>query len=124
MMLTKMINFDDDVLEVLQKLDVQQQNGNFVGILRCGQLERKLYERTNKALEAMGGKWNRKAGGHIFTTDPSLHLSSLLDNGSLQVAKDGWFPTPRQVIEMMLERVEPAGKVLEPSAGESATPPG
>ena len=119
-MLTKTINFDDDVLEVLQKMDIQQENGHFVGILRCGQLERKLYERTNKALEAMGGKWNRKVGGHIFATDPSLHLSGLLDNGTLHFVKDGWFPTPRAVVEMMIKRVDPAGKILEPSAGEGA----
>lgn len=34
-------------------------------------LDRKTYLEVNGALEAFGGKWNRKAGAHVFLTDPS-----------------------------------------------------
>jgi hypothetical protein len=117
--LTKTLRFDDDVLDVLRGLRVEQENGGFVGYME-GQLDRDLYTRTNKALEALGGKWNRKARGHTFAADPREALADMLDSGEATVVKDGWFPTPRAVVERMLELVPvgPEDVILEPSAGE------
>ncbi len=118
-MLTKTLRFDDDVLNVLEGLRVERQNGGYIGYLE-GQLDRDLYVRTNKALEVLGGKWNRKARGHLFTADPREALADMLDSGEATVVKDGWFPTPCAVVERMLDLVpwEPRGMILEPSAGE------
>jgi hypothetical protein len=117
--LTKTINFSNDVLRILSGMQVQQQNGNFVGVLTCGQLDRKMYDAVNKALDALGGKWSRKAGGHIFTVDPREKITDLLDSGSVKVVKEGWFPTPLPVVEQMVSVAGGiGGLILEPSAGE------
>jgi hypothetical protein len=117
--LTKTLRFDDDVLDVLRVMRIERQGGGYLGYLE-GQLDRDLYARTNKALEVLGGKWSRKAKGHTFTADPREALSDMLDSGEAMIIKDGWFPTPRAVVERMLELV-PVGSddtILEPSAGE------
>ena len=90
-MLTKTLKFDQEVLNVLRAM--RWENDGTLGIISGGQLDRKLYERLNKALEAMGGKWNRKAGGHVFDADPRPAVEGLLDNGTLAVEKDGFFET-------------------------------
>lgn len=119
-MLTKTLKFDKDVLEVLRFM-AWEQDGTVGKITE--QLERKLYERVNKALDAMGGKWNRKAGGHVFQSDPRRQVDGLLESGSLTVERDGFFETARAVITRMLELV-PLPRysviVLEPEAGRGA----
>jgi len=117
-LLTKTLKFDNDVLFVIRSMD--WQNDGCLGILTCGQLDRKLYERVNKALEAMGGKWNRSKGGHVFSLDPRSQVEGLIENGLLVVEKDGFFETPPEVVNRMVELVWPTGKVLEPSAGLGA----
>lgn len=119
-MLTKTLRFDDDVLTVIRAMEFSPDG--CLGKITGGQLERKLYERVNKAIDAMGGKWNRKAGGHVFATDPRPMVEGLLDNGSLTVERDGFFETPRAVVERMLELVplDHNGDYLEPSAGIGA----
>lgn len=116
-MLTKTLRFDDDVLSAIRAM--QWSADGCVGKL-VAQLDRKLYERVNKALSAMGGTWNRKAGGHVFPADPRPAVEGLLENGALTVERDGFFETPRAVVERMLELVNPTGNVLEPSAGLGA----
>jgi hypothetical protein len=37
-------------------------------------LNRKLYERVNKALESAGGRWDRASGTHLFASDPRAAL--------------------------------------------------
>lgn len=117
-MLTKTLKFDQEVLNVLRAM--RWENDGTLGIISGGQLDRKLYERLNKALEAMGGKWNRKAGGHVFDADPRPAVEGLLDNGTLAVEKDGFFETPEEVAYRMIQLINVWGLVLEPSAGLGA----
>ena len=119
---TKVTRFDNDVQQILNNsFQVEQHNGHFVGKLTCGQLDRKLYEKTNKALEALGGKWSRKASGHIFSSDPRQQLESFADSGSVTVTRDGFFRTPRPVVEQMIGLIGVTiGMALEPSAGDGA----
>ena len=118
-MLTKTLKFDNDVLGVLK---VMQWSADGLRGVLVGQLDRKLYERTNKALEAMGGKWNRSAKAHVFSTDPRPRVDGLLENGSLTVERDGFFETPPAVVARMLEYADflPGVRALEPSAGMGA----
>lgn len=89
-----------------------------------GQLDRKLYVAVNKVLEAMGGKWNRKAKAHTFERDPSAVLENALLTGELVDPKKElqFFPTPLAVAEMMVELLDlqPCQTVLEPSAGSGS----
>jgi hypothetical protein len=52
------------------------QNADIVGnkLFLPEQLDTKLYEAVNKALEDAGGSWNKKAKGHVFQSDPSVVL--------------------------------------------------
>jgi hypothetical protein len=122
--LEKKIKFDEDVLSIVKGME--WDNDGKLGKITGGQLDRKLYEKTNKALSAMGGQWNRKAGGHIFAYDPRPQVEGLLDNGVLTIEKDGFFETPLAVCKRMFELIKPCydpGEeitVLEPSAGLGA----
>jgi hypothetical protein len=119
---TKTFRFDTDVLTVLSAMQFKQENGSTVGIL-TGQLDRSLYVRVNKALELLGGKWNRKIGGHIFATDPRQQLDGLTIVGEITVNNYDFFETPREVVLKMLA-IAPLARssqiVLEPSAGKGA----
>lgn len=110
---------DNTVLAVLSRAHVQ---GNALSIAE--QLDRTLYARTNKVLEAAGGKWNRKAQAHIFDADAASRIDEIILTGSVVVPKDdfNFFPTPPAVIERMLLRagIRPGMRVLEPSAGRGA----
>lgn len=92
-------------------------------ILNCGQLDRKQYLDVNKVLEAMGGKWNRKAKGHVFSENPSDKLEAIILTGEYNKPADyGYFPTPMDLADKMITLAElsPDMVVLEPSAGRGA----
>lgn len=110
----------NDILNILDRCTVK----NCVLFLPPGQLDRKTYEAVNKCLESIGGKWNRKAKGHIFDTDPAELLDSLIITGeTVDIKKQfQFFPTPRPIAEMMCDMAEinQYSRVLEPSAGNGA----
>lgn len=116
-MRTKAIKIDDDVMDVLRQMAV---TGNVATL--PGQLERKLYERTDKALKALGGKWNRKAGGHVFGEDPRPLLGQAIDDGQVVDVKKslGQFYTPADVASRMVDEayLKPGLRILEPSCGD------
>jgi hypothetical protein len=106
--------------EVLAVLSTANIDGNCVK-LTCGQLDRKLYQDVNKALEAIGGKWNRKAQGHIFASDPEAALDNAILTGEVTPpSKNGYFPTPKAIAIRLVELagIIPGMCVLEPSAGQ------
>lgn len=121
-MITKTITFDDDVLQTIAAMEWEQTPSGIVGRI-TEQLDRDMYQRTNKALEAMSGKWNRKLKGHLFEKDPRPTLPGFLQDGALTVEKDGFFETPAAVVDQMIA-LHPSGvlegRILEPSAGKGA----
>jgi hypothetical protein len=112
-----MIKAAPDVLEVLDHAEIE---GNTL-YLKCSQLDRKLYTETNKVLEAMGGKWNRKQGGHVFESDPSELLCLVKETGEIIDLKKSYqaFYTPPDLAAHLVELADigPGIDVLEPSAG-------
>lgn len=114
------MRLDNEVLAVLDGLDV---NGKAVKITR--QLDRKLYEKVNKALEALGGKWNRSAKAHLFTDDPAEAIENAQMTGEVVSLKKvyDFFETPPEVVDSLLDAAcIDSGKqtILEPSAGRGA----
>lgn len=91
-------------------------------------LERKLYERTNKALEALGGKWSRKDKAHVFEKDSREALQKLLSAGEYVDEKKSFdvFYTPAWLADELVQYLpwsaneRPEARFLEPSAGEGA----
>ncbi len=112
---------DQDVLDVLARCRVEGKTL----LLPDGQLERKLYERVNKVLENLGGRWNRKAKGHVFDdADPEERLQSCLTTGRVVDLKKElqFFPTPMDIAVRLCDLAEIGREdtVLEPSAGKGA----
>lgn len=113
-------NIDRDVLTVLSDCSVA---GTLV-FLPQGQLDRKLYLRVNKVLEALGGKWDRRAKAHVFASDPATALDDAIVTGGYTHPKDefGFFVTPPDVADVVanLAGLRDGMRVLEPSAGTGA----
>lgn len=113
---------DDTVLNVLANA---QMDG--ARLVLTGQLDRKLYEKTNKVLEAAGGKWDRKAKAHVFPVDAADAMEQIVQTGEVTLIRTiqqdfGYFPTPPAVVARLIELadIEPGMAVLEPSAGQGA----
>lgn len=92
-----------------------------------GQLDRATYQATAKAIEALGGKWNKKAQAHLFPKDVREVLNGLLEGEQLPKLPDknplDFYATPEPVVHEMLRRIWPwpnGSRFLEPSAGEGA----
>lgn len=114
-----MKKIDEKTLSILSKVTVED-NKIF---LTCGQLDRKQYLAVNDILVSMGGKWNRKAKAHIFNSDPTEKLESVLLTGEIERPQDyGFFETPEHLIERMIDvaEIKPYHIILEPSAGKGA----
>lgn len=110
---------DDEVLAVLSAAEATGNN-----VVLIGQLDRKLYERTNKVLEAAGGKWNKKARAHVFEAEAAERMDQIILSGMVEVPKDefNFFPSPPAVVERLMDLadIERGMRVLEPSAGKGA----
>jgi type I restriction-modification system DNA methylase subunit len=109
-------NISPGTENVLRNLKI---DGNTVKITE--QLDRKTYEAVNKVLERLGGKWNRSAKVHIFPSDPTERINTVLTTGKLEPKiKTGYFPTPPEIAQRMVNMLDlkPGDKVLEPSAGQ------
>jgi protein-L-isoaspartate O-methyltransferase len=112
------LKVDNEVLNVLSNAE---KAGSALKLV--GQLERSLYSRTNKVLEAAGGKWNRKAQAHMFDGEAADAVDQIILTGQVTVPQDfGYFPTPAPVVARLIEiaRIQPGMLVLEPSAGQGA----
>lgn len=118
-MLTKKFTFSDDVLDILKNM--KWSDDGKIGVL-TETLDRKMYVEVNKALEAMGGKWDRKSKCHVFSEDPRQQVSELLISGKLTVDRDGFFRTPHDIVVKMINLIGLPENctILEPSAGDGA----
>lgn len=110
---------DNEVLNVLSAADCI---GN--SLILTGQLDRKLYARTNKVIEAAGGKWNRKTKAHVFDIEAAERIEQIILTGDVVVPKNDFefFPTPKAVAALVinLADIQNGMSVLEPSAGRGA----
>lgn len=125
--MAKTITISADALEVLKRGACAQDGARWLFFLPAGKLERKLYEACNKALEAAGGKWNKKLQAHLYDHDPRAELGLILETGKADNRQQRlqFFPTPPAIAARMAELaglIPPADgfTVLEPSAGSGA----
>jgi predicted RNA methylase len=113
---------DNEVLNVLSNAET---DGAVLKLV--GQLDRALYTRTNKVLEAAGGKWNRKNQGHVFDGDAADAMEQIILTGEIASTKTkaqqfGAFFSPPKVADRVIELagIAPGMLMLEPSAGKGA----
>jgi len=88
------------------------------------------YKALNEVLSRLGGKWNRRAGGHVFETDPAPLLVVVFSTGEMPPKNPtAYFSTPAEVAEALLTderlpRIPGAEgdlvRILEPSAGSGS----
>lgn len=119
------ITIEDDVMAILKSMTFETTyDGFLLGRLPTVSLDRKLYLRVNKVLEALDGIWNRKKRGHLFANDPRKEFNDALDNGVAVDRKKALnaFYTPPEVAARVANLAGSfRGKVvLEPSAGDGA----
>lgn len=111
------IPVSDEVRSLLRRSTVTQDRLVFPP----GQLDRALYEAVNKALDALGGKWNRSAKAHLFKTDPREAITSLVEGEKLVDKKKTFqaFFTPDAAADEVAQLAELRSglRLLEPSAG-------
>ncbi|MGR3872659.1 hypothetical protein ACUXZZ_29390 [Streptomyces graminifolii] len=112
------MQIDPDVLDAIRSAEVHG-----LELRLRGQLDRKLYERVNLALHAVGGTWDRYRRAHIFPGAAVTAVAGLLATG--QVITDverGYYPTPGPIVEQLLDlaELEVGCEALEPSAGRGA----
>lgn len=110
---------EQDVLEVLS---CAVTDGYALKLV--GQLDRKLYEKTNKVLVLAGGKWNRYAQVHMFQDEAADAIEQIILTGEIIGKKQELqqFYSPKPVVDCLLEKadIETGMTVLEPNAGRGA----
>ena len=115
-MKTKSITIPPEVTAVLSTATCQ---GNVVQL--PAQLDRKLYEATDRVLRALGGKWSKRAGGHVFPgeVDAAAALADALGTGSVIDRQKTLqlFETPPDLAARLASELPAGATVLEPSAG-------
>jgi hypothetical protein len=110
------MRLDPTVLDVLKQCTVAGQN------LTMPQLDRQTYVKVNKAIECLGGKWDRKSKAHVFDDDPYDRITLAVMTGEVVDPKKQFqfFPTPKPIAQQViaLAGIEPQHRILEPSAGK------
>jgi hypothetical protein len=109
--------------EVKDILSRATASGDTLDLAPVGQLDRKTYEAVNKALEMLGGKWNRGRRVHVFPKPVEQVLAEVLDKGEVFDSKKAFqvFETPQGLAEQMAGvdwlDMRSGLSLLEPSAG-------
>lgn len=110
----------DIVIDILKQSRIQ----NNIFYLPATTLDRNTYCDVDKVLKGIGGKWNRKAGGHVFDHDPTDEINEIIESGKPKnTNKDfQFYPTPRAVAKIVCEMacINENSVVLEPSCGNGA----
>lgn len=105
-----------DIREILQSAKVAGRTLELTGTL-----DRATYTRVAKAIEMMGGKWDRKAKCHVFEDFAEEVVADAVSSGAVINLKKEFqfFETPAPLAERLVELadVRPGDRVLEPSAG-------
>lgn len=108
---------EPDVLTVLTRLRIDGPRVKIVD-----QLDRDLYVRVNKVLEAAGGKWSRGQKAHLFP-DATDALEQAIEMGQITTHQEiNFFETPASLVDRMIDAIGVRGdqSVLEPSVGKGA----
>lgn len=103
-MSAKLLRIEPDVLNVLERSDT---DGNRLELPE--QLERKLYQRVAKALDAIGCKWSKRDKCHLFPAgqDAEAAIDSLVVAGVVQLPDSfDFFRTPLAVVEKLVDHAE------------------
>jgi predicted RNA methylase len=105
---------------VMAELSIADVSADGLRISLARRVDRKLYKATNDVLTALGGRWSRYDGAHVFTEDARSRLEGALTSGDVTTdAELGFFETPEELARRLvsLADVRRGDLCLEPSAG-------
>lgn len=112
------MKISNEIIKIFDQCDIKNNTVYLPQI----QLDRKTYLAVNKCLEGIGGKWNRKAKGHVFDSDPNDSFTNMLSTGETTDFKKEFqfFETPSELAQRMVDmaEIEDGDYVKEPSAGK------
>lgn len=107
---------DADVIEILKGVET---DGNKLRITQ--RLDRTVYQKVNKTLSGLGGKWSSKEKAHIFEKDVSEIIRQIVETGEYKDLRADFqfFPTPAELAKKVVElaKIRDGESCLEPSAG-------
>lgn len=115
-MRVKTVKLDDVVLDILLRSAIESNR-----LTLPEQLDRGDYVRVAKAIEAAGGKWNRKEKCHVFPHD--VRKCMAIDETTVEIVNKQQtyqaFYTPTAIANEVarLAELDPIHRVLEPSVG-------
>jgi tRNA G10 N-methylase Trm11 len=108
--------------EILTVLSQATLNGSALTIDL--QLDRNLYTKTNKVIEAAGGVWNRKAKAHLFDGSAEEAIDTILLTGQVEKIQTAqkqfqYFQTPTSLAKRLCKMagISAGMHVGEPQAG-------
>lgn len=119
-----------EALETLKKAKITEKE-----VIFDFAMPRNIYEEVKKALENIGGKWQKKGGKNsdgspkgsiVFERfNPKIMVNYIIENGSMPLKNPtDFFPTPKKVVKEMIdfvgfnpEYLDSNQTILEPSAG-------
>lgn len=120
----KQVAISEAVYDVLSRSTIGGPADRPFLILPKGELPRPLYVDVDKVLKALGGKWNRGVGGHVFDRPVDGQLAEALRCRTAvdQKRTQEQFFTPKRIAADLAQRLEidDGTHVLEPSAGAGA----
>lgn len=110
---------DFDVIEILKGAEV---DGNKLRITQ--RLDRAMYQKVNKTIAGLGGKWSAREKAHIFEKDIEEIIGEVCASGEYKDIKSDFqfFPTPAELAKKVvaLAEIRDGERCLEPSAGRGA----
>lgn len=110
---------DFDVIEILKGAEA---DGNKLRITQ--RLDRAMYQKVNKTIAGLGGKWSAREKAHIFEKDIEEIIGEVCASGEYKDIKSDFqfFPTPAELAKKVvaLAEIRDGERCLEPSAGRGA----
>lgn len=110
---------DFDVIEILKGAEA---DGNKLRITQ--RLDRAMYQKVNKTIAGLGGKWSAREKAHIFEKDIEEIIREVCASGEYKDIKSDFqfFPTPAELAKKVvaLAEIRDGERCLEPSAGRGA----
>jgi hypothetical protein len=110
------VRIDEATLETLRSIAIDENLARITA-----QLDRNQYVKTNKILELLGGKWDKKKKAHIFEENCAEIISDAIVTGEVFDAKKAFqlFETPVELAERMVNSLYGTKlSILEPSVGK------
>lgn len=111
---------DEETINILKNGFIKDN----VFFLTDNKLDREIYNKVDKVLNALGARWNSKLKGHSFEYDIKENLEKVCKEKKVMdwKKKTNFFYTPESIVNIMISLIplwnDEKYKFLEPSCGQ------